>query len=125
MEEQIGYKKPPLHTRFKPGQSGNPAGRPRGKVSIVKDLLDELSEPVAGTQVAKSRAIVKNLVAEAMGDAKTAITLLGICSRLHPEADDEPVRNDAETAYLEKLAAQEQLHPDTEDTSPALPEGGA
>lgn len=25
----VGYGKPPLHTRFKPGQSGNPRGRPR------------------------------------------------------------------------------------------------
>jgi hypothetical protein len=27
---EIGYRKPPAHTRFKAGQSGNPAGRPRG-----------------------------------------------------------------------------------------------
>jgi hypothetical protein len=27
---EIGYRKPPAHTQYKPGQSGNPAGRPRG-----------------------------------------------------------------------------------------------
>ena len=27
---EVGYRKPPTHTRFKPGQSGNPLGRPRG-----------------------------------------------------------------------------------------------
>jgi hypothetical protein len=27
---EIGYGKPPRHTRFRPGVSGNPAGRPRG-----------------------------------------------------------------------------------------------
>ena len=26
----IGYRKPPIQTRFKKGQSGNPRGRPRG-----------------------------------------------------------------------------------------------
>ena len=26
---QVGYCRPPLHSRFKPGQSGNPKGRPR------------------------------------------------------------------------------------------------
>ena len=28
---QVGYGKPPKHTRFKPGQSGNPNGRPKGR----------------------------------------------------------------------------------------------
>ena len=27
---QVGYGKPPVHTRFRKGQSGNPGGRPRG-----------------------------------------------------------------------------------------------
>jgi hypothetical protein len=26
----VGYKRPPKHTQFRPGQSGNPKGRPRG-----------------------------------------------------------------------------------------------
>jgi hypothetical protein len=26
---EVGYGKPPKHTRFKPGQSGNPKGRPK------------------------------------------------------------------------------------------------
>jgi len=26
---QVGYGKPPLHTQFRKGQSGNPGGRPR------------------------------------------------------------------------------------------------
>src|SRR5579872_3351434 len=27
---EVGYGKPPVHTRFRKGQSGNPRGRPRG-----------------------------------------------------------------------------------------------
>ena len=27
---EVGYAKPPVHTQFKPGRSGNPVGRPRG-----------------------------------------------------------------------------------------------
>ena len=27
---EVGYRKPPRHTRFRKGQSGNPGGRPRG-----------------------------------------------------------------------------------------------
>jgi hypothetical protein len=29
-EHKVGYGKPPVHTRFRKGQSGNPGGRPRG-----------------------------------------------------------------------------------------------
>ena len=27
---EVGYGKPPKHSQFKPGQSGNPQGRPKG-----------------------------------------------------------------------------------------------
>jgi Family of unknown function (DUF5681) len=29
-EGEVGYGKPPVHSRFRKGQSGNPGGRPRG-----------------------------------------------------------------------------------------------
>jgi hypothetical protein len=35
---QVGYGKPPKHSRFKPGQSGNPAGRKAGSRKRAADL---------------------------------------------------------------------------------------
>jgi hypothetical protein len=29
-DSRVGYKRPPQHSKFKPGQSGNPKGRPKG-----------------------------------------------------------------------------------------------
>lgn len=39
-DEAVGYCRPPKHTRFKPGQSGNPQGRPRKKLAL-NDILEE------------------------------------------------------------------------------------
>ena len=40
----IGYKKPPLETRFKPGQSGNPSGRPKKKAITLAEAIDERTQ---------------------------------------------------------------------------------
>jgi hypothetical protein len=39
---EIGYGRPPIHTRFKPGQSGNPAGRPKGAQNSATEIAAEL-----------------------------------------------------------------------------------
>ena len=44
---EIGYGKPPKQTRFKPGQSGNPRGRPSGTRNLRTDLAEELAERIA------------------------------------------------------------------------------
>jgi hypothetical protein len=38
---EVGYAKPPASTRFKPGQSGNPKGRPRGSKNKRPKLNEE------------------------------------------------------------------------------------
>jgi hypothetical protein len=38
---RVGRGRPPLHTRFAPGKSGNPRGRPKGRKSSAT-ILDEL-----------------------------------------------------------------------------------
>lgn len=38
---EVGYARPPKANQFKPGQSGNPAGRPRGRPSFEEIILAE------------------------------------------------------------------------------------
>jgi hypothetical protein len=55
----VGYGSPPRHTRFKPGQSGNPKGRPRGSGNIATLLERALTERVVITENGKRRSISK------------------------------------------------------------------
>ena len=74
---KVGYKRPPVHSRFKPGQSGNPGGRPKGSQNF-KTLLDRiLKEEVSlqdGSQsrkITKAEAIMRRLIVGALkGDTR-------------------------------------------------------
>ncbi len=41
----VGYKNPPLHSRFQKGRSGNPSGRRKAKPQL--NLLDEVAKLMA------------------------------------------------------------------------------
>ena len=45
-EKKVGYGNPPGKSRFKPGQSGNPKGRPKQSGNIALEILAELRQPV-------------------------------------------------------------------------------
>ncbi|MBA3915496.1 MAG: hypothetical protein H0X25_16910 [Acidobacteriales bacterium] len=42
----VGYKKPPRHTQFKPGESGNPKGRPKRLNAEAEIYNKALREPM-------------------------------------------------------------------------------
>jgi hypothetical protein len=109
----VGYGRPPLHSRFKSGQSGNPNGRPKGTVSFRSDFAEEFAELIAvpgngGALCTKRRAIVRKLISEAIsGDAKDASALISLCARLFPENEEADPRVADDDAFVEKLAERE------------------
>ena len=79
----VGKGRPPQATRWKPGQSGNPRGRPRGSKNLGTMLMEELNEKVkiqrnGGTRsVTKRQVIIKRLVNNAVnGDWKATNLVL-------------------------------------------------
>jgi hypothetical protein len=56
-ENKTGYKRPPVGSQFKKGQSGNPKGRPKGTRNFRTDLKATLARPVKITEGGRSRSI--------------------------------------------------------------------
>ena len=77
---KVGRGRPPLHTRFKKGQSGNPRG-PRPK-NLPELLVRALDEPVIVTtdghsrQITKREAVIAQLVDKSTGADLRATKML-------------------------------------------------
>jgi Family of unknown function (DUF5681) len=65
-QHNVGYKKPPKHSQFTKGTSGNPKGRPKRPVGTsIKEILDGDQLGKNGEVVSKRKAIVIALVNDA------------------------------------------------------------
>lgn len=106
----VGYGKPPMHSRFKKGVSGNPNGRPKGTRNFVTVLLKTLREKVVinengkRTVITKLEAAVKQLVNKAAaGDLVAVKYLVGITQIAEQTAADEVTHKDVLNELDEKV----------------------
>lgn len=111
--EKIGYGRPPKKSQFKPGQSGNPKGRPKGSVNLATDLSSELGELISVKEngrtrrISKQRALVKSLAAKALqGDIRALTTLLTLQTRIPSETNSTvlPILEAGELDILRRYA---------------------
>jgi hypothetical protein len=119
---EVGYGRPPKHTRFKPGQSGNPKGR-KGKPPLLPDLRrifeKVLSEKVTVKQGDKEQTLTmveagfKQLARQhAQGDRHARRDLIYYAKELeidllasHRESIEEALSTDHQAildAYVER-----------------------
>ena len=84
----VGYGKPPVHSRFKPGQSGNSKGRPKGVRNFKTDVQATLKAPVRVTRGGKPRnvstqaAMLLRLREKALGGDNRASSAVRLCASL-------------------------------------------
>lgn len=97
---EVGYRKPPKGSQFKPGKSGNPKGRPKGGRGFKQLFQSELNRQVKLTDDGKSRSmsllevIVRNLVAKAAkGDARQQAKVIDLL--LQQSGDEDPAQSTA------------------------------
>lgn len=128
---KVGYGKPPKHSQFPPGKSGNPKGRTKGARGLKTDLEAELKskhtayidkKPVKGT---KQRLTIKMLATRAAhGDLKAAQLLVPLIVQVLGVDDRGGERRPLSTidrAILDDLLRNSDGLDPADDDPPALP----
>ena len=79
---EVGYGRPPVAHRFKPGRSGNPRGRPKGaknETTILRDLLNrkiDVRQGGSARKITVLEAILLRFTEDALkGNTKSAAFL--------------------------------------------------
>jgi hypothetical protein len=113
---EVGYGKPPRHTRFTKGQSGNPRGRARGAKNLKTLLIDTLNELVVVAEngrrrtINKRHAFIKQIVNHALkGDWRAAKLVIDTLQRIEDRAEPQASESSFDAAdekVIEQLKAR-------------------
>ncbi len=128
-EEPVGYKRPPIASRFQKGQSGNPHGRPKKVPDFLEDAVSILSAPVTGHAKGKpvtlpaAQAMFRSLCRKALkGDNAALRRVIDLILTLEPVARQQAEQNTnwKEEAYRD-LARRAGHDPDAISSGPKEP----
>ncbi len=92
---EVGYRKPPMHSRFRAGQSGNPVGRRKGISNLMTDVKRTLSTPIKVKEGGRTRkrstqegALMVLREKALRGDARALDRLLELALRFNNETTE-------------------------------------
>ena len=124
MSEDVGYKKPSTQTRFRPGSSGNPTGRPKRSPTFRDILFARLAAPasVGGSRPGDSnlQALVTTLVEAAIaGDLRAQALVLGALTRFGESAEQDATTVSADDQEILAAYVESEAEPATVASTPA------
>ncbi|MEP0322126.1 DUF5681 domain-containing protein [Bauldia litoralis] len=131
----VGYGKPPVHARFRPGQSGNPKGRKKQSRNLSTEVREALSAGIVindggrKKRISTQRGGILMLIQKALkGDLRALSLLLDLAGRYNddppPPSTDEPLSADEEailSAYVADRLADGSLPRPNGDNGQAPP----
>ena len=118
---EVGKGRPPLSTRWKPGQCGNPKGRPKGAKNLATLFNEVLNRKLTIQENGKTRTItgregivIRVFNAALKGDPKALAFILGIEPEIARKVEPMPKitrdmdANEAARAYMRMVKASRQ-----------------
>jgi hypothetical protein len=111
---EVGYGRPPIEHRFKPGNNANPKGRgkkTRNRKVVMRELFFEpvtVNEAGEVKQLPALEVVLKRVLTQALkGDFRAALTVIGMAQRegfLTPEQEEAvEALSDTDAAILQDL----------------------
>ena len=123
-EYDVGYRKPPKYKQFKPGQSGNPRGRPKGsknESTILHELLHRkitIQDGGRSRQVTILEAMLTRFAQDSLkGNIKSAAFLLNRYGTLVSGEIEQSGLSSDDQAVLEAFVTRLTANPSEGDVS--------
>lgn len=129
-DRPVGYKRPPVHSRFPKGQSGNPSGRPKKKRVFLDDAAEIFGTPVTGHANGKEitlpvlQAIFRRTVRNALQGDNAALRRVIELKLMLESKSGQQAEHSAKAGgdAKRKFAMMLGLDPDAVDDHPKAPD---